>query len=140
MHDDAQSPCFFEEERAKKWAKMHHMETSEFLIPFYQVQTDINGKRDFYQTMVQKRGVSAKFKLLGFFGPPTVESKPLFLSLEPYCKAHQAHCDGISGHSCTARLKSSSHSCTARLKKIANSAQPFLIHNASSCITGCIAL
>ncbi len=97
VNDDVQSPCSHEEERAKKSSKMHRMEKSEFLIRFYKVQVDPNGKRDFYNTMVQKRGLWAKFQLIGFLVPPSVESKPFFLSLEPYCKTQPEHCKRIFG-------------------------------------------
>ncbi len=97
VNDDVQSPCSYEEDQGKKWAKMHRMEKSEFLIQFYQGQITPNRKRDFYNTMVQKRGLWAKFQLIGFLVPPSVESKPFFLSLEPYCKTQPEHCKRIFG-------------------------------------------
>jgi hypothetical protein len=97
VNDDVQSPCSYEDDQSKKWTKMHQMEKSEFLIRFYKVQLDPDGKRDFFNTMVQKRGLWAKFQLVGFPVPPSVESKPFFLSLEPYCKTQPEHCKRIFG-------------------------------------------
>jgi hypothetical protein len=97
LFDDGQTPCSYEEGEFEKKGKLHHMERSAFLIPFYQTHTDPNAKRDFFKSVVRDHGVWAKFQLIGFFVPPSVESKPFFLNLEPYCKMHPARCKGIFG-------------------------------------------
>lgn len=95
MVDDLGVACFTEEGAFGKQAKSHEMEKSVFLIPFYLEPSAFNGEQLFLKALKKQSGVWVKIKLTGYLIPPPVESKPVFIHFEPWCKAHAPQCAGI---------------------------------------------
>lgn len=97
INDEVHSRCFSEDDASASRDKKHGLEKSNFSIPFFLGQTPYNGKRLFFKSMVQEKGLWVQFQLQGYIIVPTVEADTVFLSLEPYCKKAGEQCKQIFG-------------------------------------------
>jgi hypothetical protein len=95
--DDAGKACFREDYADNKIGKPHTMEKSGFYVGFRMRPNDINRQQLFFKSIKKQKGVWAKLTLAGFVLPPPVDSKPFFISFEPYCKQHAVRCERIFG-------------------------------------------
>lgn len=94
VNDDAWTSRFLPEDGNKG---PHAVARREFRIPFLLKPGEFNGERRFFKSLVQNHGLWASYRLEGFFLPPTVNSKPFFLNLAPWCQAHPGQCQQVFG-------------------------------------------
>lgn len=84
VNDDTWLSCFPDQDEAASRARSHAQETSYFEIPFATKATHLNGQQHFLRSLRQHKGLWFKLRLVGYFGPPTIETEPVFLDLAAY--------------------------------------------------------
>lgn len=81
INEDVATACFVEEDEYENKEKLHVIEKSNFLVPFYLKPARYQHTQQFYKTLLNKKGIWIQIRLAGFIVPPAVSSNPYFLSV-----------------------------------------------------------